>query len=153
MFLDLQRDTRRLNVHECEKILAGGFIGGIILLVVNFAVSALIMVVAPYDSFALGGMRAAEDPLMLFFFAYPFVLSFAAAIVFDRVQGSLQGPAGTRGAIDGTALILIYTVPSIFITFTTMNYPPGFYLENFFVGVAGFPLIGVIYAMIWEQLA
>ncbi len=136
-----------------KNILAGGFIGGIILLVVNFVVSVLIMVIAPYDISTLGGMRPAEDPLMLFFFAYPFVLSFAAAIVFDLVKDALQGPTASKGAIFGAALILIYTVPSVFITFTSMNYPAGFYLETLLVGVAGFPLIGVIYAMIWERLA
>jgi len=43
------------------------------------------------DILALGGMRSVEDPLMLFFFAYPFVLSFAAAIVFDQVKDALKG--------------------------------------------------------------
>ncbi|WP_250986552.1 hypothetical protein [Methanoculleus oceani] len=44
-------------------------------------------------------------------------------------------------------------VPNAFITFTSMNYPAGFYLETLLVGVAGFPLIGVIYATIWDRLA
>lgn len=44
-------------------------------------------------------------------------------------------------------------VPNVFITFTTMNYLPGFYLEDISFGAIGFPLIGVIYAMIRERVA
>jgi hypothetical protein len=137
---------------KLKNILAAGFIGGIVLFVVNFVISAIILVVAPYDIFTLGGMRPADDPLMLFFFAYPFILSFAAAIVFDLVKGALRGPPSSKGAAFGAALFLIYTVPSVFITYTSMDYPAGFYFENLLFGIVGFPLIGVIYAMIWEWL-
>ncbi|MDD3856586.1 MAG: hypothetical protein PHP43_00880 [Methanoculleus sp.] len=136
---------------NAKDILVGGFIGGIALFVVNFVISALVALVAPYDILALEGMRSVEDPLMLFFFAHPFVLSFAAAIVFDLVKDALPGQAGSKGAIYGAALVLVYTVPSIFVTFTSMDYPAGFYLEQLLFGVVGFPLIGAIYAMIWER--
>jgi len=72
--------------------------------------------------------------------------------VFDLVKGALRGPPGSKGATFGAALVLLYTVPSVFITFTSMDYPPGFYLENLLFGVVGFPLIDVIYAMIRERL-
>lgn len=137
---------------DAKKIIAGGFIGGIALLIVNFVISALIMLIAPYDVLALGGMRPAGDPLVLFFFAYPFVLSFAAAILFDLVKDALQGSSSSKGMMFGAALILIYTIPSVFITFTSMNYPVGFYLEDLLFGIIGFPLIGAIYATIWEHL-
>lgn len=137
---------------NARKIIAGGFIGGIALLIVNFVISALVMLVAPYDVLTLGGMRPADDPLMLFFFAYPFVLSFAAAVVFDLVKDALQGPSSSKGMTFGAILFLIYTVPGVFIAFTSMNYPTGFYLEDLLFGAIGFPLIGAIYAMIWEYL-
>jgi hypothetical protein len=137
---------------DAKKIIAGGFTGGIALLIVNFVISALIMLIAPYDALALGGMRPAGDPLMLFFFAYPFILSFAAAIVFDLVKDALQGPPGSKGTAFGAMLILIYTIPSVFLTVTSMDYPTGFYLEDLLFGIVGFPLIGTIYAMIWEHL-
>jgi hypothetical protein len=137
---------------NAKNILAGGFIGGIVLFVVNFVVSAIILAVAPYDIFSLGGIRPADDPLLVFFFVAPFILSFAAAIVFDLVKGSLHGTPSSKGAIFGAALFLIYTVPSLFVTFTSMDYPTGFYFENLLFGILGFPLIGVIYAMLWERL-
>ncbi len=137
---------------NAKNILAGGFIGGMILFVVNFVVSAIVLAAAPYDIFTLGGIRPADDPLMLFFFASPFILSFAAAVVFDLVHGSLRGSPNSKGATFGAALFLIYTVPNVFITFTSMNYPAGFYFENLLFGIVGFPLIGVIYAMLWERL-
>ena len=137
---------------NARKIIAGGFIGGIALLIVNFVISALVMLVAPYDALTLGGMRPADDPLMLFFFVYPFVLSFAAAVVFDLVKDALPGPSSSKGMTFGAMLFLIYTVPGVFITFTSMNYPTGFYLEDLLFGAIGFPLIGAIYAMLWESL-
>ena len=137
---------------NAKKILAGGSIGGITLLIVNLVISACIMIVAPYDALTLGGMRPAEDPLVLFFFAYPFVLSFAAAMMVDLLQDALHGPAVSMRAVFAAALFVIYTVPSVFITFTSMDYPAGFYFENLLFGAVGFPLIGAIYALIWEQL-
>lgn len=136
---------------NAKKILLGGFIGGIVLLVVSLTVSALVQVVVPYDIFALGDMRPVDDPLMLLFFASPFVLSFAGAIVFDLVKDALQGSPGGKGAVFGVILFLIYTVPNVFIVYTSMTYPAGFYLENILFGVIGFPLIGVMYAMFWER--
>lgn len=134
-----------------KNIIAGGFIGGIILFTVNFVVSAVIPAVAPYENLTLGGMRSAENPLRVFFFAYPFVLSFAAANVFDLVKGSLHGTPGGRGTTFGAALVLLYTVPSLFITFPSMDYPAGFYFESLLFGLVGFPLIGVINTRLWER--
>jgi hypothetical protein len=37
-------------------------------------------------------MRARTDPLGLLFFAYPFVLSFVSAIVYDHVKAAFTGP-------------------------------------------------------------
>ena len=133
-----------------KKILIGGIAGGILLFIAQFAFSALGNLVAPYDVFAIGGMRAKDDPLMLLFFAYPFVLSFASAVVFDRVKGALGGGRyGGPGLTFGLILILLVTVPGMFVVYSSMVYPSGFYIGNILFGLIGFPALGMLYDRIW----
>ena len=91
---------------------------------------------------------------MLLFFAYPFVLSFASAAVFDRVKGAFGagGPAcccGGPGLTFGLILILLVTVPGMFVISSSMVYPAGFYIGNILFGLIGFPALGMLYARIW----
>ncbi|HVP25126.1 MAG TPA: hypothetical protein VMS81_04015 [Methanomicrobiales archaeon] len=135
---------------EGKKILIAGIAGGILLFAGIFVFSHLANIIAPYDIFSLGGMRARDDPVGLLFFAYPFVLSFASAIVFDLVKDALK-PAccGSAGLTFGLILILLVTIPGMFVTFSSMTYPPGFYIGNILFGIIGFPLLGMLYAGIW----
>jgi hypothetical protein len=133
-----------------KKVLIAGIAGGILLFIAQFAFSALANSIAPYDIFAIGGMRQMKDPLMNLFYAYPFVLSFASAIVFDRVKGALGGSCpGCTGLTFGLILILLVTVPGMFVIYSSMEYPAGFYLGNILFGVIGFPALGLLYARIW----
>ena len=132
-----------------KKILIGGIAGGILLFVAQFAFSMVGNLIAPYDVFAIDGMRARDDPLMLLFFAYPFVLSFTSATTFDRVRAALKGSRCGPGLSFGLILFLLVTIPGMFVIFSSMNYPPGFYIGNFLVGIIGFPAVGMLYARIW----
>jgi hypothetical protein len=136
-----------------KKILIAVIAGGILLLAAQLAFSWIGNLIAPYDVFAIGGMRARDDPVNLLFFAYPFVLAFTSAIVFDRVKGAL-GECGSgcccgAGFSFGLILILLVTVPSVFVIFASMTYPPGFYIGNILMGMIGFPALGMLYARIW----
>jgi len=132
-----------------RKILLGGIAGGILLFIAQFAFSIVGNLIAPYDVFAIGGMRQMNDPLMYLFYAYPFVLSFMSAIVFDRVKGAITGGCCT-GYNFGLILILLVTVPGMFVVFSSMTYPPGFYIGNILFGVIGFPAVGMLYGRIWR---
>ena len=139
---------------EWKKVLIGGIAGGILLFIAKFAFSALGSFIAPYDIFAIGGMRAEDDPVMLLFFAYPFVLSFTSAMVFDRVKGALGGGGsagccGCAGLTFGLMLFLLVTVPGVFVIYSSMTYPAGFYIGNLLFGLIGFPALGMLYARIW----
>jgi hypothetical protein len=132
-----------------KKILFAGIAGGILLFIAQFGFSIFANLVAPYDIFTIGGMRAREDPVMLLFYLYPFVLSFMSAIVFDRVKGALGGSCCPGpGLTFGIILILLVTVPGMFVIYSSMNYPFGFYLGNILFGIIGFPLLGILYARI-----
>ncbi|MDD1663897.1 MAG: hypothetical protein LUQ32_00935 [Methanomicrobiales archaeon] len=132
-----------------KKIFTAGIAGGILLFIAQFAFSLIGNLIAPYDIFTIGGMRASDDPVMLLFFAYPFVLSFASAIAFDRVKDALKGSCGGAGLTFGLILFLLVTVPGMFVIFSSMNYPLGFYIGNLLVGIIGFPAVGMLYARIW----
>ena len=139
---------------EGKKILIAGITGGILLFVAQFTFSYLGNAIAPYDVFAIGGMRQVTDLLMNLFFAYPFVLSFASAVVFDRVKGALGRAGGEcccggAGLTFGAILILLVTVPSMFVIYSSMTYPAGFYIGNILFGLIGFPVLGILYARIW----
>lgn len=135
---------------DLKKILIAGIAGGILLFVAQFAFSMIGNLIAPYDIFTIGGMRARDDPIMLLFFAYPFVLSFASAAVFDRVKGALGGSCcGGAGFTFGLILFLLITVPSMFVIYSSMDYPRGFYVANILFGAIGFPAVGMLYARIW----
>jgi hypothetical protein len=133
---------------EWKKVLIAGIAGGILLFIAQFGFSFLANLVAPFDIFAIGGMRARNDPIMLLFFAYPFVLSFMSAIVFDRVKGAL-GESCCGGIDFGLILFLLVTVPGMFVIYSSMNYPLGFYLGNILFGIIGFPAVGLLYGRIW----
>lgn len=135
-----------------KRILIAGILGGIVLFIVLFGCSYIANLVAPYDIFALGGMRAMNDPIGVLFFAYPFVISFAGAIVFDMVKDALKprccGGAGLQFAL---ILILLVMVPGMFAIYSSMTYPAGFYLGDILFAIIGFPLFGIICARIWEK--
>jgi len=134
-----------------KKIFIAALAGGVLLTLCQVVFSWMANAVAPYDIFATGGMRYATDPIMLLFFAYPFVLAFTSSLVFDTVEKALDGQTLRKGIGFGVILLLLVTIPSLFVIYTSMEYPAGFYLANLLTGVIGFPLLGYLYAWIWAR--
>ncbi|MEN6610878.1 MAG: hypothetical protein ABFC24_08540 [Methanoregulaceae archaeon] len=135
---------------DAKNIVLGGTGGGILLFVLLFGLNSLIGMVVPYDISAFGGMRAMDDPVMLLFFLYPFVVSFAAAVVFDTVRNALQGTTVTKGLLFGGLLLVIMTVPSLFVMITTMDWPLVFYAASIVQEGIGYPVMGVLFAFLWK---
>lgn len=133
-------------------IVLSGAGGGLILLILQTLFSTIGQVIDPYDIFTLGGMRAVDDPIMIFFFAYPFVFAFAAAILFHAMEPCLPKEIKAKGIRFGFLLFLIFTVPNMFVIFTSMNYPLGFHIGNFLLGIIGYPLLGVIFGTLDERI-
>lgn len=144
-------ESHQDRIVNIKGIVTGGIVGGILLEIAMLASSALAAAVLPYDVLAIGGMRAVDDPVMALFFTWPFVFSFAAAVVFERVQGAFDGSAAWRGVRYGTVLFLLYTIPNLFVVYTSMDYPAGFYLANLLFGIVGFPLLGVLLVRLAER--
>lgn len=135
---------------DARNIVLGGIGGGILLFVLLFGLNSLIGMVVPYDISTFGGMRAMDDPVMLLFFLYPFVVSFAAAVVFDTVRHALQGTPVRKGLLFGGLLLVIMTVPSLFVMITTMDWPLVFYAASIVQEGIGYPVMGVLFAFLWK---
>lgn len=136
---------------NARNIVLSGIVGGFLLLIISFAADFAVQWVAPYDIFSIGGMRPIEDPVMLGYFISPFVFAFIAAIVFDVVGGSLKGTPVHRGLVYGGLLVLLVLVPNMVVIYTSMLYPAGFYLSNILTAVIAYPLLGVLFGVLWME--
>jgi hypothetical protein len=136
---------------EWKKFVLSWVLGSVLLYIMLFLISAITMAIAPFNILDVGGMRTATDPLMTLYYLYPVLLSLITTYVFSVVRGSLQGSNINEGLMFGLLLFLLLTIPSGFIIVTTMQYPPGFYIDMILNGLISYPLLGILYATIWER--
>jgi len=141
-----------MNDMSVKTVLFAGILGGIWLFIMTFLGSNAGTMSAPYDIMTLGGMRSADDPVLVLFFLYPFVISFTSAVVFGMVRTSLEGPEIRRGLLFGLVMILLVMIPSLYVIYTSMTYPPGFFIGSVFTDLIGFPVLGILYARIWSGM-
>jgi hypothetical protein len=136
---------------EWKKFVLSWATGSVLLYITLFLTSAITMMIAPFNIFDVGGMRPATDPVMMLYYLYPVVLALITTFVFSLVRGSLQGSYVEKGVVFGVILFLLLTVMSGFIIFTSMLYPPGFYIDMILNGLISYPLLGILYVVIWER--
>jgi hypothetical protein len=141
-----------MNGKLVKTVLFAGILGGIWLVIITYLGSNAGTMSAPYDIMTLGGMRSVNDPVLALFFLYPFVLSFTSAVVFGMVRTSLDGTDIRRGLLFGLVMILLVMIPSLYVIYTSMTYPPGFFIGSVFTDVIGFPVLGILYARIWSGM-
>ena len=133
-----------------KNIVIAGITGGIVMLAIMVVSGFLVNLVMPADLSQYAGMRPMNDPVMNFFYLYPFVIGFATALVFDIIKGSLNGSAVRKGLMFGGILFAVMTVPSLYVMYTSMTWPPVFYLSTAIWEILSFPLIGVLYVKVWK---
>jgi hypothetical protein len=136
---------------QIRKIIVAGALGGLILLAVTIVSGAVAGAILPYNIFDIPGMRPVTDPVAGIFFLYPFVLAITAAVLYDIIDPVLPGKVVKKGIMYGLLLVLIVTIPNQIVIWSSMHYPPGFYLSNIISGFIGFPLFGILCARIWGQ--
>ncbi|MFH1240480.1 MAG: hypothetical protein V1672_04670 [Candidatus Diapherotrites archaeon] len=117
---------------DLKKFLISGILAGIAIFIVSFIFDYLVGMFFPYDSFTLGGMRAMEDPMMMFFFLNPWVLGFSMSAVYHYVKDSFKGTTMQKGKSFGLLVWLVAGLPSAFIVYTSMNYPVRFTISSIF---------------------
>ena len=136
---------------EWKKFIIAWVTGSTLLYITMFLVSAITMVIAPFNIFDVGGMRSATDPVMMLYYLYPVVLALITTVVFSIVRSALQGSYIEKGLVFGGILFLLLTVTSGYIIVSSMQYPPGFYVDMILNGLISYPLLGILYVVIWER--
>lgn len=134
-----------------KNIAIAGIAGGTLLFVLLFGLNVIMNQVIPYDPAQFHGMRPMEDPVMLLFFAYPFVVAFAAAYLYDLLHPVLAGSVMQKGFAFAIVLLVVIAIPSEFAMYTSMDWPVTFYIGNLIWSVAGFLSTGILFARIWNQ--
>ncbi len=120
---------------NAKKVIIPGLAAGIIALIVSQVMYMAIAAIFPYDVLKLGGMRAVDDPLMILFFVHYFILGLAIATFYDFAKKSFTGTATQKGITLGIMSWIIYSIPSGFLVFASMNYPIGFTVNSFLGGL------------------
>jgi len=142
---------QKISGMQSRNILISGIAAGFLLLVLMMVSGFLVNMVMPADMSQYEGMRAMDDPVMTLFYLYPFVVAFAAAGVFDCVKGCLKGDSVQKGLQFGGLLLLIMTVPSLYVMVTSMTWPLDFYISTGIWEIISFPLMGILFARIWDM--
>jgi hypothetical protein len=133
-----------------KKIIISWIAGAVLLYITMVMFSFVSMVIAPYNIFSIGSMRQATDPLMMLYFAYPLVFSLTAAYSYSLVRTALPGTYIRKGLLFGCILILLILVNNVFVIFSSMTYPAGFFIELIANGLISYPLLGILYSKIWD---
>lgn len=133
---------------NAKKFLVSGVVGGLVIFVVWMIVGVLVQALRLYDVMSLGGMRSVNDPIMMLFFLHPWVISFAMALLYSQLGGALGGSVVRRGVKLGLLMWVVSSIPSVFIVYTSMNYPLVFSVVSVAGSLAYMAASGVVIARI-----
>ena len=132
-----------------KRFLIKGFLAGAALLALSYVALNLIVAFFPqlaeqyYDPvFSFEGEKA------ILYFIHPFVLSFALAWFWRRFKSLFHGPFWWRGIEMGLVYGLIATLPSMWITFSSLAVSLGLVVTWLLYGVFQAIVVGIIFAKI-----
>lgn len=105
-------------------ILKRGLIAGVVNLIVGFGLNYLIGFVLPviakeYQNPAI--FRPWTDPLMMIYFAYPFIFGLVSAYFWGIIEGRFKGDEVSKATQFAKLYFLIATIPGMFITYTSFQ--------------------------------
>jgi len=137
----------------CNKkdLVVATIVAGLVITVLALVVDSIVKTVLPYDVFALGGMRAKDDPLMMMFFLHGWVLAAAMTVVYVKLGQALKGKECKKGMHFGLLMWLVVNLPSSFLVFTSMDYPLGFHLSGLVASIIYMPAAGIAIAKIMKE--
>lgn len=103
-----------------KKGLLAGFLNLIVGLIFNFGLQTLSpALTAEYQKSGL--FRPWSDPLMLIFFAYPFITGIVLAYFWNLIRHQFKGDDYSKAFQFAKLYFIIATVPGMFITYTTFQ--------------------------------
>ncbi|AJF59921.1 MAG: hypothetical protein J4224_03205 [Candidatus Diapherotrites archaeon] len=131
------------------RAVASTVAAGLALLILSFVVSGIFgFIFTDYNVLELDGMRSTDDPLMIFYFIHPFFAALVYSVGFYLIKSSFSGSTVMKGIRFGLFLFLVVTLPSQFLVFSSMDYPPAFYVINLATSIIALPVAGIIIAKI-----
>ncbi|MCX6802254.1 MAG: hypothetical protein NT067_04025 [Candidatus Diapherotrites archaeon] len=136
------------------KIIISAVLIGIAMSIISFGiVGPIAKAINPgYDIMKIAGMRNASDPIMLLFFLQPFVLGLAFSIIFSFHGNAMPGlEFHKKGIKFGLAAWMLYTLPSVFLVYSSMDYGETFLLSALFGQLLGFCAAGIIAAWVFAR--
>ena len=132
-----------------KNVLIKGFVAGIILLILSYA--ALYLVVRFLPNIAeeyYNPVFSLEGDKTVLYFLHPFILSFALAWFWRRFKSLFTGPFWWRGIEMGLVYGIIATIPSMWITFSSLAVSFTLVFTWFLYGLFQAVVVGIIYAKI-----
>ena len=132
-----------------KKLLIKGIVAGALLLL--FSYLALYLVVTFLPSIAeeyYNPIFSLEGDKTYLYFIHPFILSFALAWFWKRFKIQFTGPFWWRGMEMGLVYGLIATLPSMWITFSSLAVSLPIVLTWLAYGVFQAVVVGIVYAKI-----
>lgn len=130
-----------------KKFLIKGVVAGAVLLVLSYA--ALYLLVAFFPDLAelyYDPIFSQEGEKEILYFMHPFILSFALAWFWRRFKSLFHGSFWWRGIEMGLVYGLIATLPSMWITFSSLSVSISLVFTWFLYGVFQAIVVGIIYA-------
>lgn len=132
-----------------KKFLIKGLLAGTVLLASSYVSLNLVVAFFPglaeqyYDPiFSFEGEKA------ILYFVHPYILSFALAWFWRRFKGLFHGSFWWRGIEMGLVYGLIATLPSMWITFSSLAISLGLVFTWLLYGVFQAIVVGIIFAKI-----
>ncbi len=132
-----------------KKLLIKGIVAGAILLLFSYV--ALYLVVAFLPDLAeeyYNPIFDLEGEKTYLYFLHPFILSFALAWFWKRFKSLFHGPFWWRGMEMGLVYGLIATLPSMWITFSSLAVSLPIVLTWLAYGLFQAIVVGIVYAKI-----
>lgn len=132
-----------------KGFLLGGLAAGIAIFVVNMLFGMFWEFIFPGFNammLALPGMRAITDPVMVLYFLHPFVVGFAMSLFYQHFKAALKGTRFHRGLKYGFMVWVLAAIPSIFMVYSSMNYPTNVVIMWATGPLLYYPLAGIVIA-------
>ncbi|HAD15146.1 MAG TPA: hypothetical protein DCF33_22200 [Saprospirales bacterium] len=126
-----------------------GLVAGTALLIFSYASLYLLVILFPnlaelyYDP-----IFSLDEDKAIFYFLHPYVLSFALAWFWRRFKSLFHGSFWWRGMEMGLVYGLIATLPSMWITFSSLAISPALVVSWLLYGVFQAIVVGIIFAKI-----
>lgn len=107
-----------------KKTIFAALLAGLVLLVSAMVFGYLASLLFPglqaeYANFAI--FRPWDDPLMMLYFLYPFVLSFVLAWFWQKASRLFEGPIWKKSLSLTWLYFLLATLPGMFITYSSFQ--------------------------------